>query len=210
MRCFQYGTYELCISDKNDLPNLELSQKYLITMPRQTHSSQILMCQTLWWYHDIHADGLVSDQVCIGVAGSDCNLVAMMWTRRYLVCHAGWRGLTQAIIEHSLDCLLWLWENTDDLSIVLGPSIRSCCFQIWEELVWCFGTHTVQIDGYYYADMIGYMREIFAHYGIPDDHIIDHGSCTKCHPDLWRSYRNGDRLNQALWISKTKNHDRKK
>lgn len=202
MYSYVHGVYTISISDRQDPTNIVLSQSYTITMPRQTHSCDVVICHKAWWYAQISADALVSDHVTIWVWWSDCNLIAILGKKHYAVCHAGWKWLYSGILQHTLDTLLWLGEEKFDLQIILWPSIRRCCFEIGEELVWLREGYREIREGKYYVDMIWYIYDILSTYHIYSDRIYDYGSCTKCHPQQRRSHRNRDLYNQALRITK--------
>lgn len=196
------GLYDIHISTKSDPINSILSDRYRISMPLQNHGIDTIICEDYLWYQLVNADALISSCMTIGVAWSDCNLIAILWTQYYAVCHAGWRWLTSGIIQSVLDRLLLLWESSSSLFVYLWPSIRWCCFEIWKDIAWLWWSHMTTVWDKYYADMITYIINILDRYHIISDHIVDIWTCTKCHPALWRSYRNGDTHNQALRITK--------
>lgn len=174
----------------------------MVTMPRQIHSCDVVLCTKYLWYANVTADALVSDSVAIWVWWSDCNLIAILGNKRYVVCHAWRKGLSQGILQHSIDILIWLGEQTIDLQMILWPSIRYCCFEIGRDLIWLRDGYVHIREGKRYVDMVWYIHNIATQYSIARDHIYDYGSCTKCNPQKWRSHRNGDLLNQMLRVKK--------
>jgi len=102
----------------------------------QTHSSDIVQLQSSTIDHlknikEKKADGLMLDfsqwgpdlpKLCVVTA--DCLPVALCGKKGVALVHAGWKGLAQNILEHSI---------LSDLEIYyafIGPSIGPCCYQV--------------------------------------------------------------------------------
>ena len=88
-------------------------------------------------------DGLITAQpgVLLTIRIADCLPALLVDPRQRVVAaiHAGWRGALARIIEKGVgDMRRAFGSNPQDLIAVLGPSIRSCCYEVGEEVVEAF------------------------------------------------------------------------
>ena len=83
----------------------------------------------------------------IGVATADCVpiLLADREGRAVAAIHAGWRGTLARIAKPVLLQMERAGYSADNLVAAIGPSIRSCCFEVGEDLVENFVTEFPQI-----------------------------------------------------------------
>lgn len=73
----------------------------------------------------------------LGVQTADCVpvLVADTRTRAVAAFHAGWRGTLGRIVERGIGTMrLRFGSRPADLIAAIGPSIRSCCYAVSEEV----------------------------------------------------------------------------
>jgi len=79
--------------------------------------------------------------VLLTIRIADCLPVLLVDTRRRVVAavHAGWRGALARVIEKAVGDMRSVF-GSDPLELIaaLGPSIRSCCFEVGEEVVEAF------------------------------------------------------------------------
>lgn len=88
-------------------------------------------------------DALMTNEpgILLSVRGADCLLVLLADTRRRAVAavHAGWRGALAGIVEKTVGEMARIFDsNPNDLVAALGPSIRSCCYEVGDEVVNAF------------------------------------------------------------------------
>lgn len=84
-------------------------------------------------------DGLVTNVpgVLLGVLTADCLPVILVDPKRRTVgiFHAGWRGTLKRIVEKGVgEMHRWFGTEASDLRAVIGPGIRSCCYQVGPEV----------------------------------------------------------------------------
>ena len=122
------------------------------------------------------------------------------------IVHAGWRGTAQKITQKAVAKMVMLGARREKIFALLGPSIRSCCYEVGEEVCQIF-----QKEGFsesvfkrknnsYNLDLGEANRELLATENI--DRVYDTGPCTFCRNDMFASYRRGERsIRQINFVS---------
>lgn len=144
-------------------------------------------------------DGLVSSE--IGVLGlvtiADCvpvfifDPVSACWG----LLHAGWRGVAAAVIKEGLRVMKeTLKLDIQSVEIYLGPSICPCCYEVGPEvarlLAKVSGSGVEKRNGNrFYADLRHLIAFQAASCGVPHENIFTSAYCTRCHNELFYSFR---------------------
>ena len=87
-----------------------------------------------------------------------------------------------------------------DLSVALGPSIGACCYEI-DEKVFLPEWESFAVpkkDGKWMIDLAGINMDQMRKEGIREDQISCIDLCTRCHPDLFFSYRGEGQTGRQL------------
>ncbi|HET8666444.1 MAG TPA: peptidoglycan editing factor PgeF [Terriglobales bacterium] len=84
-------------------------------------------------------DGLITSTpgLLLAVKTADCMPVLIVDPKKRVVgaFHAGWRGTLRRIVEKGVGEMRRCYgSKASDLQAVLGPSIRSCCYSVGEEV----------------------------------------------------------------------------
>jgi YfiH family protein len=87
----------------------------------------------------LQGDGLMTNEpgVVLGVQTADCVPVLVADRKRGAVAafHAGWRGTVRRIVESGVAQMrAEFGSEPADLVAAIGPSIRSCCYAVGEEV----------------------------------------------------------------------------
>lgn len=203
MEIHKIWDYQIHITEKNDFDLKQklypkLSQKVFIS--KQEHGNSI----NLWkpgWDNNIVGDWIISNQknIKLAVWVSDCNAVVVMWKERYSIVHAGRAGLKADIVSQAFDQLIQQGET--EFMVFVGPSIRSCCYEVGEEFKNYFSPKYLEkkSNNHYQFDMILMIQDLLKKYNCRETLI--HSSCTKC-SDRFFSYRNWDKINNLITIEK--------
>jgi hypothetical protein len=162
-----------------------------------------------------HADGLwtLDPGRLIGVETADCVPVLLAgpvqgrpWAA---ALHAGWRGAVGGILRRGVDVFTGLGGRPEDLVWVLGPAILKCHFEVGEEVVaaarqdpaWREDLAEPGPRGRPHLDLHGLLRAQAADLGMDPRKEGSVAVCTYCHPELFHSYRRGDRHGRQWgWI----------
>ena len=84
-------------------------------------------------------DGLLTNSpgILLGVITADCLPIILADTKRHAVgvFHAGWRGTVKRIVEKGVgEMRKHFGSRPANLRAVIGPGIRSCCYQVGTEV----------------------------------------------------------------------------
>lgn len=128
------------------------------------------------------ADGMITNikNIPLVVLVADCLPILFFDKKQNIigVAHAGRKGLKLGIIEAILDKFKTECKsNFSDLIVGIGPGIEKKCYEVDGKLI----------------DLRELANEKLYEFGIERKNIENLDICTKCHPDLFYSYRGGDR-----------------
>ena len=130
------------------------------------------------------ADGLFTTQLDLPLAvfTADCVGVVLMADDAIGVAHAGWRGAEAGVVTALRERFESSGRNVR--RAVIGPHIRSCCFEVGSEVAERFPRHVAETSwGSISVDLAGVIGEQLS--GVE---VEDFGACTH-HEDGWFSHR---------------------
>jgi YfiH family protein len=181
-------------------PELETLAGHPIASCNQVHGKTVLeaddgrtaerQCDALW---TDRAD------IALAIKVADCIPITLIDPQNGVMAniHSGWRGTVQNITAATLDA-----APLDPAESIawLGPAIRTCCFEVGEEVA-------VQFDARYvdrargpkpHVDTIAVVADVLRSRGIAT--IVDTGLCTRCEGSIFHSYRRDKRGGRNLAI----------
>lgn len=167
-----------------------------LTTCTQVHSAAVQRAQReLGWRECDACDALWTDEkhVALGIKIADCLPVSIIDPGRGLIAnvHSGWRGAVQGITAQTVDAIErdTSFDPADALAY-LGPSIRSCCFEVGEEVASQFEERFLDRSrAKPHVDLIGFTIDILRRRGFTEDRIFDSELCTRCEGSIFHSYR---------------------
>lgn len=143
------------------------------------------------------ADGMITDvpdlALCLRVA--DCQSFIVFEPRRNAigVLHAGWRGLVTDAIPEFFRTMKREWGIVPPETFVgAGPSLCARCADFSDPALELPSLPKEFIHGKT-ADLQGAATAQLLDLGVRPDRIERHADCTRCRPDLYWTYRGGDR-----------------
>ena len=156
------------------------------------------------------ADGLVGREK--GVLGlvtvADCvpvfllDPISLAWG----LVHAGWRGVAEHILAESLRVLEESFGiSAERLEIYLGPAICGSCYEVGPEVVNRLeklgaGEKNALSRGKTFLDLRSLLARDAQNRGVPSENIYISSYCTRCHNELFYSYRGqGDSALGCMW-----------
>jgi len=163
---------------------------------RQVHSASVLNARGLT-DRSHEGDALITDEVhrSIGIRTADCVPVLLVDPvhRAIAAVHAGWRGTAAGIAERTVHSLVNTFGAAPaHLYAAIGPCIRSCCYEVGEDVAHRFAHLFAERKpalGKQMLDLPEANRRQLQAAGVPPKHIYDCGRCTACETDLFFSYR---------------------
>lgn len=150
-------------------------------------------------------DAMITDipNQFLGIRTADCIPIFVVDRRRRVVAaiHAGRQGTALQITKKALRKMKEkLGCSEKDLLITLGPSIGPCCYEI-DEKVFLKEWEPFSIGkgmGKWMVDLARINMAQLEEEGIKEDQIYRVDLCTRCHNDLFFSYRGEGRTGRQL------------
>ena len=139
-------------------------------------------------------DALMTNSSGIGlvIRTADCLPIFFLDPSRRAVglAHAGWRGLAAGLPLRLVAAFRHQYHSRpQELRVAIGPSIRSCCYEVGQEFTARFGPFVQVREGRRTCDLIGAAIEQLRRGGIRPAQIVDSGQCTSCSSSSWCSIR---------------------
>lgn len=162
---------------------------------RQVHGTRVLRAPLT--VPDAAADALVTDVpgVAVGVFTADCVpiLIADRLRRGVAAVHAGWRGSVAEIAVAAVEALRKeTGSPPEDLVAVIGPHIRSCCYEVDGPVVSAVrepdALRPSTRPGHQMLDLYALNRRQLERAGVPSRWILHVAACTRC-DTRFASYR---------------------
>lgn len=129
----------------------------------------------------------------LGIKVADCLPVTMIDPEHSVIAnvHSGWRGAVQRITTETLDTIRRAGSFDPAVSYAyLGPTIRSCCFEVGEEVAVRFDERYVdRSHAKPHIDLVAMTEDALRERGFSAERISDSGMCTRCEGSLFHSYR---------------------
>ncbi|MBE7159232.1 MAG: peptidoglycan editing factor PgeF, partial [Rhodospirillales bacterium] len=138
-------------------------------------------------------DGLISTTSgsLLAVLTADCLPVLVADTRTHAVgaFHAGWRGTLAGVVRNGLAQMRKRYDTRPtDVIAALGPCIRSCCFEVGEEVRDTFLKQTPELQSCFLPERAGTLRmdlvaankQQLLQEGVLPERIQVVGQCTAC------------------------------
>jgi polyphenol oxidase len=129
----------------------------------------------------------------LGILTADCVPLILLGDRGVAVVHAGWRGLVAGAIEAGVAAVQPV------LAAWIGPGIRSCCYEVGEEVVEAFHSRGLPVANDDHVDPAEAARFVLARSGVGN--IAANGHCTGHNPNYFSYRREGVTGRQGAFVS---------
>jgi hypothetical protein len=176
-----------------------LTDRGRLLLLKQVHGARVVAAP---WEGTPEADAALSRDTgfLVGIETADCLPVFVVDGRRRVLAaaHAGWRGTAAGIAARAVEALVAEGSRPEDLAAALGPCIGACCYEVGEDVREAFGAAA---DGLFRPGPAGRphfdlrlanARQLAAA-GLRPGAIAHVDECTRCHPELYHSYRRDGR-----------------
>jgi YfiH family protein len=185
-------------ADKNDIAGILKIGQEAIYLPIQKHTDKVIVLGSS--REPLIADAVITREagVLIGVQVADCVPVLVYDRRKEVIgaVHAGWRGTSEGILKNTLRTMMGRFMcEASDILIAIGPSIKSCCYEVDYDVVHAVGRATGEGEYLlhkgerYCLDLPTANKYQAMSVGVPEAGIWISGECTFCNPDKFFSYR---------------------
>jgi YfiH family protein len=155
-----------------------------LSFNRQVHSPTVHRAGQ----RGVEGDGIWSDEPGEPMLAfaADCLPIAIAridGTRALAVLHAGWRGLSEGVVDAGVAVL-----GDGDKAAIVGPAIGPCCYEVGEEVSSLFDAD-LTVDRH--LDLWAAAERALRRAGVAVVERVD--LCTRCHPELFFSHRRSGR-----------------
>ena len=105
----------------------------IIVMAHQSHSNKCIILNKA--SDNIgNADGLVtkSSELVLGITTADCIPLIFFDNQNGIIgiCHAGWKGLSNGIIENTIQKMIKIGSSSEFIKVIIGPCIRQYSYEV--------------------------------------------------------------------------------
>jgi len=182
---------------KRFLKRAELGDSSVL-VPRQIHSRKILTTNKKEKRRKIETsgyDGVLTDVtgIVLTVKVADCLPIFLVDPVRKVIglFHAGWRGTLMGIAREGVRKASQVFgSDPENLILILGPAIRSCCYEISESLAILFPRDCLSFTNQKIKlDLVKANLEQLLRSGVKRKKIFSSNLCTFCHKELFYSFR---------------------
>ncbi len=175
------------------------SQK--VFFPNQQHTANVVFIDKKTDFDKLShkpVDAVITNLkgIGIGILTADCSPILAYESESgfILAIHAGWKGALTGICENALTFLRDLGVDLEKISVAIGPTISSDCYEVKPDFVESFiktdpyfENFFIKKDGSYFFDLILFIESRFNLFGVYD--INNLGLCTYENPELFFSNR---------------------
>jgi YfiH family protein len=142
-------------------------------------------------------------EVPLAISTADCLAITAYdpRARALAVAHVGWRGTASGGAQATVRALSAAGARPERMRVAIGPSIGPCCYEVDEPVATRFReAYPRQWERWmrpgrpehWMLDLWLANEDLLAAAACPEA-IENARLCTACHPDLFYSYRRGDR-----------------
>lgn len=153
-------------------------------------------------------------QIGIGIASADCLPIILYDSLNHgiAIVHAGWRGTVAEIAIHALDQMCRDFNsNPNDITVFFGPSAKSCCYCIKDDLIEIVQNFEFANDvlitrgGKTFFDVPRFNQILLQKKGVlPESINIHYNICTLCNDSFCSVRRNPSEFRQMTVVSLSK------
>jgi YfiH family protein len=180
---------------------------------RQIHSDKVLVADHSGVIGE--GDALISDQpgLTLAIRTADCLpvLIADATNKAIAAVHAGWRGVVREVAPRAIEAMARQFgSRPEDLTVVLGPGIGTCCFEVGPEVAIQFARFFPERQDLSVRTRIDLAQAIvkqLRRIGVTPGQIGTCQLCTYCQSRSFHSYRRdgeaAGRMISAIGVRKT-------
>lgn len=160
---------------------------------------------------DIDAFITKENDIALSVCVADCLPVFLIDSNKNIIgiAHCGWKSTQKSLLKETIAAMQQKFHcQPKDIVLLLGPAIRSCCFQVGEEFLEYFRKGILKKDDKLFLDLIqvNYLQTIDS--GVLENNIFDSGICTCCQNNKFFSFRKeGDASGRQMALISMKNRE---
>jgi YfiH family protein len=178
------------------LSKITSRRRKLVTLSQMHGDRCVIVSRKQRLQRRYQADAVFTDRddVFISVQVADCLPIFLVNQTSKVVglVHAGWRGTLMGIAQATLrKARTELGCRAEDFTVLLGPCIQNCCYQVSHDVAILFDKECIQKspEGRVALDLICANAKQLTEYGVKHNRIWVARECTCCRADLFFSHR---------------------
>jgi YfiH family protein len=204
----EFQPHETVLKNRQRLVRSVSGSELPVAILRQVHSDRVFKASRALLADPPQGDGWVSaePELLVAIQTADCLPVLLVDPEQRVVAavHAGWRGTIQRVAAKAV-----LRMQTDfgsrpgNCLAVVGPAIRSCCYEVGEEVVEAFTREFDHSASFFCetptskatrassqcVDLAEACRSQLLDAGMAAEKIFTDGPCTACEKERFFSHR---------------------
>jgi YfiH family protein len=167
----------------------------------QTHSANISIIKNTLTNKIENCDGIITNQpnIPLMVMVADCIPVLLYDKNKKVIgaVHAGRNGTFLEIVKKAVSIMIENFNSSPkDIEVSLGPSIRSCCYEVGQDLAdiekKSFGQkYVIKRGDSFYLDLQSLNHDQLTSIGILKENIDISQTCTCCDKNYFSYRRDG-------------------
>ena len=141
-------------------------------------------------------DALITKQknLYLSITVADCIPVFFYNAEAKIISivHAGWRGIVSGIVKNTVDKIIEVGGQPENMAVAMGPGINACHFNIKADALDEFDEYKeflLEKDGLRFVDLKGIIKKQLLELGINPENIENNNDCTFENADKYFSYR---------------------
>ena len=168
----------LMLISKSDVQN----KKKNIASCVQIHSNHVKYINKAGLYQN--TDGLVThidNNIYLVIQTADCVPIFMLDNVKGIIglVHSGWKGTSESIILSAISVFYNYGSNRENIKIYLGPSIKSCCYEIKNDVAKYFDQKfIIKNNQKLFLDLESKINDDLYKTGIKPSNIFTSNICT--------------------------------
>ncbi len=184
----------------------------MIKTPVQTHSNNVrILTEDNLNEEFSDTDGIITNlkSVALGIRTADCQSILLYDPKRKVIgnIHSGWKGTLNKIVVNAINLMISEYGcESQNILAFICPSIMKCCFEVDKDVVDSFVEQFGNIDEFvtlgevkegkqkYFIDTVELNKKVMVELGLNSENIVSSDICTKCHSELYHSYRSDGKL----------------
>ena len=168
-------------SRKEKIKNYLKLKDQKIIIPKQIHGDLVIYVSNKT--KNLKCDAIIfnSDDIIGSINVADCVPICIYDTDREVISlvHSGWKGTAKKIVIKTIQKLQKMGSNKRSLRFFLGPSIKSCCYEVEDSFALQFDPIAVRRqDEKYFVDLSSQIKFDLEKEGILSSCIIISNQCT--------------------------------
>jgi YfiH family protein len=148
----------------------------------QIHSNHVKYINKAGLYQN--TDGLVThidNNIYLVIQTADCVPIFMLDNVKGIIglVHSGWRGTSESIILSAISIFSDYGSSQKDIKIYLGPSIKSCCYEIKNDVAKYFDQKfIIKNNQKLFLDLESKINKDLSEMGIKSSNVFISNICT--------------------------------